>query len=202
MLVKGATYVLILRIAWYHQKLHIQPSSGDETGLFRDTQINTTVANALAPYIARTSTNTVITVWYMYLLVFHEGGFLLPVTPQSWETKENAKNFLRELQHTKGKICRPQSPVAIQRHGFLGMRIPMIKIKLSCYRLFCIMGILIMIRRSFICWDLQIVTPSNRTFRPGGCGLSVWCPIFKSTHCNSFQDRTPVDFIHWCPIFK
>ena len=29
-----------------------------------------------------------------------------------------------------------------------------------------------------------------------------WCPIFKSSHCNSFEDRAPVDFIYGCPIFK
>ena len=27
-------------------------------------------------------------------------------------------------------------------------------------------------------------------------GLLSWCPIFKSRHCNSFEDRSPVDFIY------
>ena len=33
-------------------------------------------------------------------------------------------------------------------------------------------------------------------------GLLSWCPIFKSSHYNSFEDRAPVDFIYWCPIYK
>ena len=32
-------------------------------------------------------------------------------------------------------------------------------------------------------------------------GLLSWCPVnvFKITHCNSFEDRAPVDFIYGCP---
>ena len=29
-----------------------------------------------------------------------------------------------------------------------------------------------------------------------------WCPTFKSSHCNSFEDGAPVDFIYGYPIFK
>ena len=33
-------------------------------------------------------------------------------------------------------------------------------------------------------------------------GLLSWCPILKSSHENSFEDRAPVDSIYGCPIFK
>ena len=33
-------------------------------------------------------------------------------------------------------------------------------------------------------------------------GLLSWYPIFTSSHCNSFEDRAPVDEIYGCPIFK
>ena len=33
-------------------------------------------------------------------------------------------------------------------------------------------------------------------------GLLSWYPIFKSSHCISFDDRAPVDFIYGCPSFK
>ena len=33
-------------------------------------------------------------------------------------------------------------------------------------------------------------------------GLPSWCPLVNSSHCNSFEDRAPVDFIYGCPIFK
>ena len=33
-------------------------------------------------------------------------------------------------------------------------------------------------------------------------GLQSWCPIFKSSDCNSFEDRAPVDGIYGCLIFK
>ena len=43
-------------------------------------------------------------------------------------------------------------------------------------------------------------------------GMSHWPPLlglylygaipFKSSHCNLFEDRAPVDFIYGCPIFK
>ena len=33
-------------------------------------------------------------------------------------------------------------------------------------------------------------------------GLLSWCPICKSSQCNSFEDQAPVDFIYGCPIFK
>ena len=33
-------------------------------------------------------------------------------------------------------------------------------------------------------------------------GLISWCPIFKTSHSNPFDDRTPVDFIYGCSIFK
>ena len=29
-----------------------------------------------------------------------------------------------------------------------------------------------------------------------------WYPVMKSSLCNSFEDRAPVDFIYGCPIFK
>ena len=32
--------------------------------------------------------------------------------------------------------------------------------------------------------------------------LLSWSPIFKSSHCNSFEDQAPVDEIYGCPIFK
>ena len=32
--------------------------------------------------------------------------------------------------------------------------------------------------------------------------LLSWCPIFKSSHCNSSEDREPVDFIYGCQILK
>ena len=33
-------------------------------------------------------------------------------------------------------------------------------------------------------------------------GLLFWCPIFKWSHCNSFEDGPPVDFIYGWPIVK
>ena len=35
-----------------------------------------------------------------------------------------------------------------------------------------------------------------------GPSLLSWCPILKSSHCNSFEDRAPVDEIYGCSIFK
>ena len=32
--------------------------------------------------------------------------------------------------------------------------------------------------------------------------LLSWCPIFKSSHCYSFEDWAPVDEIYGCPILK
>ena len=32
--------------------------------------------------------------------------------------------------------------------------------------------------------------------------LQSWCPVFKSSLCNSFEDRASVDLIYGCPIFK
>ena len=32
--------------------------------------------------------------------------------------------------------------------------------------------------------------------------LLPWCPVFKSSYCNSFEDRSLVDFIYGWPIFK
>ena len=32
--------------------------------------------------------------------------------------------------------------------------------------------------------------------------LLSWYPIYKSSHCNSFEDGAPVDFIDGCPTFK
>ena len=31
-------------------------------------------------------------------------------------------------------------------------------------------------------------------------GLLTWSPIFKSSHCNSLEDRAPVDLIFGCPL--
>ena len=33
-------------------------------------------------------------------------------------------------------------------------------------------------------------------------GILSWYPIFKSRHCNSFEDQAPVNFIYGCLIFK
>ena len=33
-------------------------------------------------------------------------------------------------------------------------------------------------------------------------GPQSWCPTFKSSHSNSFEDRAPVDEIYGCPIFE
>ena len=41
----------------------------------------------------------------------------------------------------------------------------------------------------------------HATWRPL-LGLLSWCPCFMQRHCNSFEDRAPVDFIYGCPIFK
>ena len=33
-------------------------------------------------------------------------------------------------------------------------------------------------------------------------GILSWYPIFKSSHCHSFEDQAPVNFIYGCLIFK
>ena len=32
-------------------------------------------------------------------------------------------------------------------------------------------------------------------------GLLSWCPIFQSSHCNTFGNRPPVNSIYGCPVF-
>ena len=32
--------------------------------------------------------------------------------------------------------------------------------------------------------------------------LLLWCPLSKSRHCKSFQDRTEINFIYGCPMLK
>ena len=53
---------------------------------------------------------------------------------------------------------------------------------------------------------MHIVQPHNDNVEchPGG---HCWdyCPgalYFKSSHCNSIEDRTPIDFMYGCPVFK
>ena len=33
-------------------------------------------------------------------------------------------------------------------------------------------------------------------------GLLPWCPIFNSSHCNSFEDQATLEFIYGCLIFR
>ena len=69
-------------------------TSGAETGIFQDHEVNTMAADALAPWVARTSATTVLTVQDKWLLALHEEGFQLPVPSCYWERVENANMFL------------------------------------------------------------------------------------------------------------
>ena len=63
---------------------------GTETGMFWDNYINT-IADDLAPCIARSSLTTVLFMLDKQVLAFHEEGFQLPVPLQCWEAMENAE---------------------------------------------------------------------------------------------------------------
>ena len=44
---------------------------------------------------------------------------------------------------------------------------------------------------------------SNGVYRLAAiAGILSWHSVLQPSHCNSFEDRAPVDFIYGCPIFK
>ena len=58
-----------------------------------------------------------------------------------------------------------------------------------------------------IFWNIPFSVRNGSNHR----GLTLWwsflgrlflCPIFKCSHCNSFEEWAPVEFIYGCPIFR
>ena len=67
--------------------------SGAETGIFRENQINIMAADDLATEGARASAAMILIMQNNCFLVFHDGGFQLPVSSQYREMIVKAKSF-------------------------------------------------------------------------------------------------------------
>ena len=83
--------------AWTRDPGSLNPT-GAGTGIVWGSQVNTIAADALPPYITRTSSAMILKIQDKLIHIFHKEGLQLPAPSQWWVIKENVNMFLCLLE--------------------------------------------------------------------------------------------------------